>query len=130
MLEVLFSFQLAGWVKVPSLLLLFLAANSSLIRLNQVLEAVLKQVKEPTQHVVGGFEAPDKLGIAPFLFIKDFPVLELTEVHVVLEVVPCDSSLFSLDHGVDKESDYTEKTVLLLKELYVSLCKVPLEPLH
>ena len=73
-----------------------------------------------------GLEAPDKLRLFTFLVVKDLPILELSKVNVVIEVLGCKHCPSSLDKSFYEESYDTEKAIFLFKEFDIKLCKVTL----
>ena len=131
MIEVILNCQWASWVKVSHLLwLTLILRHAHLISLNQVLKAVLKQVKQPAKHIVRCLQSTDQLRLASFLLVENLTVLNRREVQILVKVSGPDGSLFALSQDIDEEGDDAEEATLLLKELNVALRQIPPEPLQ
>ena len=60
-----------------------------------------------------GFQTPYQLRIAPLLIIKNFTILKLRKVHVIVKVCRFYGSLLALYKDSNEKADNAQKTTIL-----------------
>lgn len=115
MLEIILDSQWACRVKksAGSCCLLVCGRRFYFIRFNQILKAKLNKVEEPQKDIMTGFQTSYQLGIAPLLIIKDFTILQLRKVHVIVKVCRFYGPLFALHKDSNEKADYAQKATIL-----------------
>lgn len=78
-----------------------------------------------------GFQTPYQLRIAPLLIIKNFTILKLRKVHVIVKVCRFYGSLFALHKDSNEKADNAQKTTIFtFKKGDIVVWKITLISLH